>query len=120
MTSSKRRKRGGRAARPGIWRCSATRRRAAGRCGTGRGVGGAPKDAVGQGAAPDSGAAPWAVLTGRYRWTGPEARMSSSKATGGLFWVHLPCDRAPTARTSTLNVPWPLIPAYLPVPPTSL
>ncbi len=30
-------------ARPGIWRCSATRRRAAGRCGTGRGVSGAPE-----------------------------------------------------------------------------
>ena len=41
---------------------------------------------------------PLAVLTGRYRCTGPERRTISSKVTGGLFWMHLPCDRAPTAK----------------------
>ena len=91
-------------------------RRAAGRAGTGRGTSGALKGAAGSGAAPESGAAPWQVLTGRYRCTGPERRTISSKVTGGLFWVHLPCDRAPTARMSSRYLPWPLIPAYLPVP----
>ena len=60
------------------------------------------------------------VLTGRYRCTGPEARTISSKAAGGFFWVHLPCDRAATARMSRWYLPWPLIPAYLPVPLTSV
>jgi hypothetical protein len=42
------------------------------------------------------GAAPWQMLTGLYRWTGPEAWMSTSKAIGGLVWLHWPWERART------------------------
>lgn len=36
------------------------------------------------------------MLTGLYRWTGPEAWMSTSKAIGGLVWLHWPWERART------------------------
>jgi hypothetical protein len=60
------------------------------------------------------------VLAGYGRLTGPLALMSWCHATGGLLCVHLPPELAPTARMLSRYVPVPLIPAYVPVPFSSL
>jgi transposase len=48
--------------------------------------------------------------------TGPDALMICWKVTGGLDCEHLPPDLAPIARMLSWYVPWPLMPAYWPVP----
>ena len=76
--------------------------------------------AVLPGAALECWRGPRLVMPGRYRCTGPTPMISSSKATGGLVLSHLPCDLGATARMCDRYLPWPLIPAYLPVPDSSL
>ena len=61
-----------------------------------------------------------AVLAGYGRLTGPLALMTWWKATGGLLCVHLPPERAPIPSAVNWYLPLPLIPAYLPVPLSSL
>ena len=60
---------------------------------------------------------PGPVWRKRHRLTGPENLTICWKATNV---VHLPADRAVTARMLIWNFPLPLIPAYLPVPPKIL
>jgi hypothetical protein len=55
------------------------------------------------------------------RVAGPWALMICSNATGGLLREQLPLElRAATARILSRYFPWPLIPAYAPVPSRSL
>ena len=60
---------------------------------------------------------PGPVWRRRHRLTGPENLTICSKVTSV---VHLPADRAATARMLSWYFPLPLIPAYLPVPPKIL
>jgi hypothetical protein len=53
---------------------------------------------------------------GHHR-TGPDRRSSSCWASGGLVDEHWPWERAAMISRLSWYVPWPRIPAYLPVPP---
>jgi hypothetical protein len=65
----------------------------------------------------DAGGSGAVVRRGSYRCAGPCATMVSSKATGGFFCEQVPLAlRAATPTTVSWYVPWPLRPAYLPVP----
>jgi hypothetical protein len=49
-------------------------------------------------------------LPARYRVTGPVARMTCWKATGGMRCEHLPADLAPMPTMLSWYLPLPLIP----------